>query len=244
MPTGVTAGKYIRIYSDGYDVSGSSNKLSASLEFPALDVTNYASSVKENIFGIPAAKASLAAWFSNAANSGSYTLFKSPAMRRLCVAIGIRAAPAVGDPFIGGSFQQLNWTSDMAVGDAVGSKIEFDGFDPTASMTNNIFGVVLKEDSQITVTTNGTAVNNGAATTAGGVAYLHVTLAGGTYAFVVQDSADGSTGWSTIATFTANGMAITSETQAISGTIRQYTRYVGTKTSGNANMFIALVRGF
>lgn len=72
------------------------------------------------------------------------------------------------------------------------------------------------------------AVDNGAATTAGGSGFIQIfsVSAGDTIDAVIQDSADGSTGWATIATFTQGTAANAprAERVAISGTIRRYTR--------------------
>lgn len=93
------------------------------------------------------------------------------------------------------------------------------------------FGVSLHDLTAVSSTENGTAQNNGAATSNGGVAQLHVTAFSGlTNAIItVEDSANGSTGWATIATF-ATATAVTGERVAVAGAVRQYLRYVATLT--------------
>lgn len=96
-------------------------------------------------------------------------------------------------------------------------------------------GISLADIATMTTTTTGTAQNNSAASTAGATAQLHITAASGTTPTLdvtVQDSANGSTGWATIGTFT---QAITTGAQqiAIAGTVRQYTRVVFTIAGTN-----------
>lgn len=81
----------------------------------------------------------------------------------------------------------------------------------------------------VTVSTNGTAIDMGGATSNGAAVHLHVTaydsLTSNTVS--IEDSADGSTGWATIGTFTA-ATGRTSERILISGSVRQYIRVVDT----------------
>lgn len=89
------------------------------------------------------------------------------------------------------------------------------------------FGKSLSDLAAVTADTNGTAVDGTAASTSGAVAHLHVTAFSGFSGVVVtvQDSADGSTGWATIGTFTTV-TAVTGERIEIAGTVRRYTRVV------------------
>lgn len=88
-------------------------------------------------------------------------------------------------------------------------------------------GYSLEDLAAITIDTTGTARDLTASSDAGGVAQLHVTAYSGLTSDVitVQDSADGSTGWLTIATFTTV-TGLTSERVAVTGTVRRYLRVV------------------
>ena len=242
MATGVTAAKYTKIYCSGYDFSGQSNSVSIGLAWNPLDVTAFASTVKENIFEIPSVDAELKMWFNNTATSGNLAVLSSPAaLRVLCVAYGMRANPVVGDVCACVPSQQLNYKVDSAIGAAVGVTLSLKECDPTQAGIGNIFGVVLHANGQETGTGNAASVDGLAATTNGGMAFLQVTAAGGVWAIAIQDSANDST-FATIATFTSNGSSITQEALAIAGTIRRYTRVLFTRTSGNLNFFCGLVR--
>jgi hypothetical protein len=97
-----------------------------------------------------------------------------------------------------------------------------------------------------TVTSPGSGVNNGGATTGGGMAYLIVTAITGTtpeLTVTVEDSADGST-YATLLAMTAIS-AVGSEAKAKTGTIRQYLRVTWTLTGTDtptATWFLAFGR--
>lgn len=85
------------------------------------------------------------------------------------------------------------------------------------------------------------SVDNGAASTAGGRANLHVTAWSGTSATVkIQDSADNSS-WADLLTFSTVS-ATTSESVSISGTVRRYARVVLSGTITSITFAVALGR--
>jgi hypothetical protein len=94
-------------------------------------------------------------------------------------------------------------------------------------------GVVLENNTTITDTENGSSNDLTAQTTNGGVAHLHVTaFATATSDTVtIEDSSTGSSGWATIATFTA-ATGVTSERVEITGTVKRYLRVVYTVVGG------------
>ena len=86
------------------------------------------------------------------------------------------------------------------------------------------FGVSLADLAAVTVDANGVSHNNGAATSGGAVAHLHVTAFSGFtgVSVIVEDSAD-DLSFATIGTFTSV-TAVTGERITIAGTVRQYVR--------------------
>lgn len=102
-------------------------------------------------------------------------------------------------------------------------------------------GRSLSDLTAYTTTTNGTSVDNSAASSNGAVINLHVTAASGTtptLAVTIQHSTNNST-WTTIATFTT-ATAATSETVTVAGTVNRYTRAVFT-VAGTTPSFTAQV---
>mgnify|MGYP001564869925 CR=1 FL=1 len=85
----------------------------------------------------------------------------------------------------------------------------------------------------------GAAQDNGASSANGGVGFLQVPDITGITALdvVIQDSADGSTGWATILTFASVTADRAKERVAITGTVRRFTRYVATFTGAGSAQF-------
>lgn len=101
--------------------------------------------------------------------------------------------------------------------------VEFDLACQTGLHTD--FGRSLHDLTAETADGSSAAYDGGAASTTGGVAQLHVSAFSGltSNVVIVEDSATGSSGWATIATF-STVTALTSERVTIAGTIRRYTR--------------------
>jgi hypothetical protein len=106
-------------------------------------------------------------------------------------------------------------------------------------------GVVLDPETAITANTNGTSVDNGAATTNGGVGHLHVTAFSGltSDSVVVEHSTDNSA-WSTLATFTSV-TGTTSERLVVAAgtTVNRYLRIRDAVTgTGSCTRFVSFAR--
>jgi hypothetical protein len=105
-------------------------------------------------------------------------------------------------------------------------------------------GFVLEDLTAVTADGNGTARDLTAQSTNGAVAHLHVTAFSGLTNNIVtiEDSADGSTNWTTIGTF-ATVTGLTSERLVIAGTVRRYLRVVDNVTgTGTNTRSVALAR--
>ena len=101
------------------------------------------------------------------------------------------------------------------------------------STGNTDLGVALEDFTAVTADGNGTARDLTAASSAGGVAHLHVTAFSGLTNNIVtiEHSVDGSTSWSTLVTF-ATYTGVTSERVEVAAgtTIRRYLRVVDNVT--------------
>lgn len=92
-------------------------------------------------------------------------------------------------------------------------------------------GVFLEDLTAVTVDGNGTARDNGAATSNGGIAFLHTTAFSGLTSDVItiEHSVDGSTSWATLVTFsTVTSLATGYDAQVVAPatTVRRYLRVV------------------
>lgn len=105
------------------------------------------------------------------------------------------------------------------------------------------YGVIIDPLTAITVDTNGTSVDNGAATSAGGIAHLHVTAFSGltSNSVIVEHSTDNSA-WSTLGTFTL-ATGLTSERITVAGTVNRYLRVRDDVTGvGSTTRIVAFAR--
>jgi hypothetical protein len=111
------------------------------------------------------------------------------------------------------------------------------------------WGVALGVPVEFTNTSQGPAIDHGAASTEGGVAFLHVLAAASTdtYTIVVEGSTTGAFGGeeNTLATFTLDASALGSEFLTLSGSIPRYTRWKATRTGSAGDpvrIAVSLVR--
>lgn len=242
--TGKTAARHCRLLLDEAELSGDARQLAAAgVRVGAIDQSGWSADIKtylagqaEILFG------DLTAVFSNlaAANPqiqpGSHVKLAPIESFLATLPIGIRAAPAIGNPAMSSTFQQFAYTADVTPNDVVLVKAQF-APDGTASLNTAVWGALLAAGSLMTITTTNGSVDNGAASTGGAVAFLHLTqpdaaIGTNNWSLVIEHSADDSS-WSTLITFTANGSTLTAERQAVSGTVNRYTRLKATRTAGN-----------
>jgi hypothetical protein len=183
------------------------------------------------------------ALLNDTASSGAFSLLKDADNTHiLSLVFGGGGEPAVPDPVYMLSGVQI---SDTAGWDGAAAAITADfiyNAGVFSTLVDSPWGVLLSPETSISATTTNASHDNGAATANCGYAHLHVTAtSSGNFAFTIEDSANDSA-WATIATFTSTGGAITGERQTISGTIRQYTRAVLTRTGGSVTAVITLAR--
>ena len=148
----------------------------------------------------------------------------------ISILIGQNADPIVGDI----AYMLLTQQEVYQANPEVGSVIPFSAnFSPRGGQEAG-WGVALAVPVDITNTTTGSNVDNGAASSNGGAAFLHILQAAATdtYTIVVEGSATGAFAGeeSTLGTFSLDASAIGSERLALSGSIPQYLRYKATRT--------------
>lgn len=237
--------RFARLYFGGYDLSGDTRTFDT-LEnsMKAVDLTGLSDEVENviadlrRVLGVKGYKALL-----NDAAAGVHTILKdAPKSHVLSVFLGGGDAPAVGDMAYLLPALQMGDQSDFSEGiGALTADFMLDA-SQMSSLVDKPFGVVLLPKTDLTGTTTGTAVDNGAATTGGARANLHIFVSsGGTWEFKVQHSSDNSS-WADLMTFTITGNSVTSEMKTASGTINRYTRILATRTSGTCTVACALAR--
>lgn len=119
-------------------------------------------------------------------------------------------------------------------------------FTPTGAVG---YGQNLLSHDAVGATANGAAVDGGAATSNGGIAHLHVTAASGTTPTLdvtIEHSVNGSSSWSTLATFTQVTTSTASERVVVAAgtSVRRYLRAVVTiaGTSPSYTVAVAFAR--
>lgn len=236
------AGDHIQILVDGYDLTGDHNKIVVNDMRKMLPASAFGEGVEKYLAGQRQPKLEHNGYLNPVAGRSHPVLNGVLVDGVVSVLVGQNTDPAVGDPVYNLVTQQEQYASNSEFGSVV----------PFAAMFSNRlgqragWGVALAVPSDITNTTNGSSVDNGASSDDGGVAFLHIlqATATDTYSIVVEDSSDNSN-WSTVDTFTLDGSAIGSERLALSGTLERYLRFTATR-SGSAGetlrLAVAVVR--
>lgn len=243
----MTAGKnhllrYTRIYAGAYNVSGDTRSIGTlDCSTSAVELWGLPDSMKYSCSDLllSAGIADVKVLMNDAATKG-FAVLKNRPVVVASVLLGSGAEPATGDPAYSMGGAQF---VDNSAWEGGAASVAF----AFANTKTSAFpwGVVLSPETSRTGTYTGTAIDNGAATTAGWHANLHITAStGGTWAFVLQSSTTGA--WAgeetTLGTFSADGSAIVGEYLSGTGTVPQYIRFVATRTSGNVTPVCVFAR--
>lgn len=228
------AGDFIQVLVGGYELTGDSNRVTISDRYDVHDVTAFGDQVHSFIPGQRQVMIDHAGYLNTVA-AGSHPVLKGANMQGVfSVFVGDNAAPVVGNPVFSIDTRQGRYATAP----------ETARYIPFVAMFANRggsggWGVALTPPVTFSNTTTGAGIDNGAATTNGGVAHLHVlqAAASDTYTIVVEGATNStfSAGLSTLATFTLNGSQVGSERVAIAVTIPQYTRFKATRTGSAGN---------
>ena len=255
MATGRTKPKWIRVYSNGYDISGygrSIGPLAQGGNEVELTAT-MGDTVKGYLKGHGITGAGVYnAVFDNTATTGLHAVMGSAdTLRNIIVAYGIRAAPADGDPAFCGGFRQSNYQVLDNAG-AVVANAQFAGWDITAATLN--YGVGWGQLLHANAEETGANAANGydnltaAASAKGGYMVYQVLAGDGTATISVDDSANNAA-WLALAGATSGAIDCSNPTSGIiplgvTATVRQYLRWqlaLGTATT--VTFVLAFVRG-
>jgi hypothetical protein len=252
--TGKTHPRHFRVLVDGYDLSGDMRSLNSfGVTFEQADATGWSNGTRQWLNGQGTVLLDgLTALFNNETTgtgptlAGAHTVLNGETTLNASVFMGIRAAPAIGNPAFGSPFEQGSYVVSGGVGtDPVMVNASYYG-SATQSLDAAVFGVALHAGAELTGTTNNASVDGLASSANGWIAYLHVTQTAGAQAsnnweFKIEHGTNDST-WATLTTFTANGNAITSERKEGSGTVNRYVRLVSTRTAGTARPWVVFIR--
>jgi hypothetical protein len=226
------AGDHVQVLVDGYELTGDSNRVFIDDMITMLDATTFGDAAHKFIPGQRNVSLEHAGWL-NADAARSHPVLKANSIEGyISVLLGQNAAPVVGDPAYSLGLTQGKYSTLIEVAQMIPFTANF-----ATRGTRGGWGRTLAVPVAFTNSTNGSSVDDGAATSDGGAAYLHVLTAAAsdTYTLTVEGSATGAFGGeeTTLATFTLDGSALGSERVAIGGSIPRYTRWTGAR-SGSA----------
>lgn len=238
------AGDHVQVLVDAYELTGDHNKVVFDDTVTMLDISAFGHDVMNFIPGQRKYNVEHSGYL-NADSGRSHPVLNGIDVNgAVSILVGQNAVPAVGDPMFSLLTQQEKYQSLAEVGQVIPFTAKF-----ANRGANGGWGVALAVPTSFTNTANGSAVNNGTSSVNGGAGFLHVLQAAGsdTYSIVIEGSATGAFGGeeTTLATFTADASALTSERVSISGTIPQYVRWKATRTGSagdTVQLAISLIR--
>lgn len=228
-----------RLYVGLLQFSGYTKGYNLAYQSEMLDVTVLTSTSKEFIPGQESATFNVDMLLDNAATASSqfgilYTAKSTPQVVTLAPSGTARGAETWQV-----QSNELNFSTTAPVADVVSATVAFqsDGLvDP---------GVVIDPETAITVDTNGTSVDNTAATSNGGVAHLHVTAYSGlTSNSIILEHSTNNSVWTTLTTFTlVTGTGSERLVVAPGTTVNRYLRIRDDVTgTGSCTRFVSFAR--
>lgn len=211
-------GRLTRVYLNGYDLTGFYRSQESDLTREVADSTVFGLSDKTYLPGLRDASLSLEGIFDGAVAGIEEVLLAALSADPTIVVI-CPQGDILGNVAHGFSALETKYAIDSSKDDIVTLANELQ----SASGRDRL--LIQHALSSEVATGNGTSIDNGAQTTNGGVAYLHVPdIAGITnLAVTIEDSADNSS-FATILTFAGVTADRNAQRVAISGTVRRYTR--------------------
>lgn len=255
MATGRTTPNWLRVYADGYDLSGYANQVGPLMQEFGFDTFRaFTDEVLNGLNGHADLGIGTLNGILDNSTSGLHEVANNTLAKRVCmVAVGIRAAPAQGDPAYCGEFEQGGYQAVPADEGLVAVSIPFRKASGVGSHLayDKPWGTLLHAKGAETAVNAATGDDKGAATARGGFLCYQLFSSNGTVTLKVQDAAtnaDGSFADLSGATSGSITAAVTPKSGivalATTATVRRYLRWqlvFGTATT--ATFALAFVRG-
>lgn len=236
------AGDHVQVLVGGYDLTGDMNKVGIDDSRTLLEATSFGMNAQRFIPGQRNMILSHSG-FLNPDTAGAHPVLNGVVIDGVVsVLIGQNDDPVSGDPVYHMLTVQQLYETAPEYGQVIPFSAKFANRGNLAG-----WGVALAVPVTITDTSTGSNVDNGAISSNGGAAFLHIleATASDTYTIIVEGSADGSTGWTQVAAFTLDASALDSERVGITGSIPRYLRYKATRTGSagdNLTFAVSVVR--
>ena len=245
---GKTHVKNTRLILDAWDLSGSSRQVGSwGVTFDTNDITGYSDGV--HFFNLGHANHILSGYqsvFSNFAIQGTHTELKDRESYIASYCVGVRAAPEIGSTAWLSTMEQLSYNVQGGGGSEL-IDVEF-GKSYIDDDHINPWGVVLEAATSRAGTVDLAGVDNFVPTTNGILAHLHVVATSGTtWTFDLEESSDdeAADNYVSIATFVADGSAVTAERIDVAGAVERYLRLAIALTggAGTVSVWCMVARG-
>jgi hypothetical protein len=223
-------GKNSRIYVAAVERTAWLNSLDVGVDLDTADTTVFASTWKTAIPGTLAGTMSLAGFYDPAVSQ--FADLATAATEGTVITVCPGGGTAIGDPARMGVVTQSSYGESSPVGGVV-------AFTSAFTMVGAVgLGYLLHPMSEDTNDTIGATRNDGAATSTGWTATLHVTAVdGGSWATYLQDSANG-TDWAGVADASFSAVTGAASQRLVSAsattTLRRYVRYYNVRSGGSA----------
>jgi hypothetical protein len=233
-------GKKTAVFYNGSNLSRFFNEASISRDIETAETTAFGDDDKNYITGLGDGTMSLSGMFDGQEDAVDDVLSGVIGSATPDVATVAPEGPVAGKRSMSGKVHQTSYEVSSPVGDVVAANLEVqvtDGVD---------VGVLLAGNLSVGASGDTTAIDNGAATANGAVAYLHVTENDHDDATVikVQDSSD-NISFADLITFTSvAASAVDGQQVVVSGAIDQYVRAEHTPggSSGSVTYTLAFAR--
>ena len=236
--------KHVRVYMDGYDLSGYERSVGAmSQVFDVAPESAMSDGVQNIVMGRAAIGMPSFNGFLDNDAAGAFALSNaSNGTRNVLVAIGTNAAPAAGNPIFAWKFEQVGYSVEPG-GGFVAANILFGDASYASPLTYSTpWGVLLHASGAETAANTGTGVDDfGAQTTKGGIFVYQLLSSDGSVTLKAQDASSnldasfadlsGATSGSINASVTPQSGMVALSTTA---TVKRYLRWqisLGTATT-------------
>lgn len=199
MAVGRTHPKWVRFYMAGYDMSGYARTVGPlKWEYEEAEIT---AQMGDSVKGYLPGKASISPGvlngvFDSTATSGLHVIASTVAQSEVVmIPIGIRAAPAAGDPVFMGEFTQLGYHAVEEAG-AIFANVPFGEWDVSDLLSHarsKPWGVLIHAKAAVTAVNTAVGIDDyGAATALGGYMMYQVFAGDGTATITIEDASTNS----------------------------------------------------
>lgn len=225
-------GKNTAVLVDGLDLSPYLNLAGTSVDVGTAESTAFGSSWKSHLAGQPGAKVELGGMYDPAQLTMRNLIGADAAAAAGILTVAPAGASAIGAQTRLVPIAETAYVESSPVGGIIGVKYSVLAAGPVG------FGIMLHPLAEDTNTTTGADRDDGAATSTGWVAHLHVTAVdAGSWVIKLQDAATLPT-YADVAGGTFPAMTAAGGQRLVAAsattTLRRFVRYIATRTGGSA----------